>query len=248
MFDPFEDFEQAGYLRNSYAEKDLQIVQELEHQLFRAGLDQAIAHLAKRRSLGYDDFLAVHRILFSEFYPWAGQDRAATAPGIAVTKAGTWFSHPADARRAVEEGLRIARDKRQLRQRPGEVMGLFAYGHPFLDGNGRTMLVVHSELCHRAGFSIEWHRTRKTDCLAALSAEIASPGKGILDVYLEPFVGVHQERQLWGGVIDTLPGLDGQGTEDTIAGEYSDAKVSQQYRDFERQRGYSIESGDGEPV
>lgn len=35
---------------------------------------------------------------------------------------------------------------------------------------------------------------------------------------------------------------------DTIAGEYSDAKVSQQYRDFERQRGYSIESGDGEPV
>lgn len=130
MFDPFEDFEQAGYLRNRYGEKDLQIVQELEHQLFRAGLDQAIAHLAKRRRLGYDDFLAVHRILFSAFYPWAGQDRAATAPDIAVTKAGTWFSHPADARRAVEEGLRIARDKRQFRQRSGEVMGLFAYGHP----------------------------------------------------------------------------------------------------------------------
>lgn len=247
MFDPFKDFEQAGYLRNRYGEKDLQIVQELEHQLFRAGLDQAIAHLAKRRRLGYDDFLAVHRILLSAFYPWAGQDRAATAPDIAVTKAGTWFSHPADARRAVEEGLRIARDKRQFRQRSGEVMGLFAYGHPFLDGNGRTMLVVHSELCHRAGFSIEWHRTRKTDYLEALSAEIASPGKGILDDYLEPFVGVHQERPLWGGVIDTLSGLDGQGPEDTIAGEHSDAEVARQYRDFERQRGYSVEPDDGGP-
>ena len=164
-----------------------------------------------------------------------------------MTKAGTWFSHPADARRAVEEGLRIARDKRQFRQRSGEVMGLFAYGHPFLDGNGRTMLVVHSELCHRAGFSIEWHRTRKTDCLEALSAEIASPGKGILDDYLEPFVGVHQERPLWGGVIDTLSGLDGRGPEDTIAGEHSDAEVARQYRDFERQRGYSVEPDDGGP-
>lgn len=240
MFDPFKDFAQAGYLRNRYAEKDPQIVQELEHQLFRATLDEAIAYLAKRQALAYEDFLAVHGILFSAFYPWAGQDRAATAPDIAVSKAGTWFSHPLDARRAVEEGLRIARDPARLRQRPGEVMGLFAYGHPFLDGNGRTMLVVHSELCHRAGFCIEWHRTRKADYLAALSAEIASPGRAVLDAYLQPFVGVHQDRHLWGGLIGALPGLDGQGTEDTIEGEYSDADVSEKYREFERRRGYRI--------
>ena len=184
MFDPFKDFDERGYLRNLYAEKDPQIVQELEHQLFRAGLDEALAFLATRRTVAYAEFLEVHRILFSAFYPWAGQDRVATAPDSAVSKAGTWFSHPRDARRAVEAGLRMAANPRQLRQRPGEVMGLFAYGHPFLDGNGRTMLVIHSELCHRAGFCIEWHRTRKADYLAALSAEIASPGKGILDAYL----------------------------------------------------------------
>ena len=247
MFDPFKDFEQAGYLRNRYREKDPKIVQELEHQLFRAGLDEAIAHLAKRRNLGYEDFLEVHRILFSAFYPWAGQDRAAMAPDIAVTQAGTWFSHPLDTRRAVEAGLQIARDKRQLRQRLGEVMGLFAYGHPFLDGNGRTMLVVHSELCHRAGFCIEWQRTRKTDYLAALSEEIASPGRGILDGYLRPFVGDHQERAWWGGAIGTLPGLDGRGTEDTVEGEYSDAEVSQKYRQFQERRGYRTEPiGEGD--
>jgi len=240
VFDPFKDFAQAGYLRNLYAEKDPQIVQELEHQLFRAGLDEAIVHLAKRRVLDYADFLEVHRILFSAFYPWAGRDRGTTAPDIAVTKAGTWFSHPLDARRAVEEGLRIARDKRELRRRPGEVMGLFAYGHPFLDGNGRTMLVVHSELCHRAGFCIEWHRTNKADYLAALSEEIASPGRGILDGYLVPFIGAQQERHLWGGVISGLPGLDGQGAEDTVEGEYLDAEVSQKYREFEQRRGYRL--------
>jgi fido (protein-threonine AMPylation protein) len=40
-FDPFKDFETSGYLRNKFAEKDPQIVQELEHQMFRASLDEA---------------------------------------------------------------------------------------------------------------------------------------------------------------------------------------------------------------
>jgi cell filamentation protein len=77
-------------------------------------------------------------------------------------------------------------------------MGWFAYGHPFLDGNGRTMLIIHSELCHRADFCIEWQRTRKTDYLTALSAEISSPGKGHLDRYLNLFVGTSRARDLWG--------------------------------------------------
>jgi len=236
MFDPFKDFEQAGYLRNLYGEKDPQIVRELEHTLFRAGLDEALAYVAKRRTLGYGDFLAVHGILFSAFYPWAGQDRAAIAPTIAVSKGGTVFSHPLDARRAVEEGLRIGQDKAALRQRPGEVMGLFAYGHPFLDGNGRTMLIVHSELCHRAGFCIEWQRTRKADYLAALSAEIVSPGQGVLDGYVLNFVGGARERQLWGGAIDGIQGLDGRSVEDAVDGEYFDARVMQKYQAFDMKR------------
>lgn len=242
MFDPFKDFETAGYLRNKFAERDLEIVQELEHQMFRASLDEAIAHLARRRgALRYEDFLGVHRILFEGLYPWAGQDRAATAPEIAVTKAGTWFCHPAHAQWAVQEGLRIGSNKRLLRQRPGEVMGLFAFGHPFLDGNGRTMLVVHTELCHRAGFCIEWHRTSKSEYLAALSAEIATPGKGILDAYLLRFVGESRERQAWGGMIGGLLGLDGNGVDDVVAGNYEDAEVAEQYREFERRRGYRVE-------
>lgn len=250
MFDPFNDFETAGYLRNKFAEKDPQIVQELEHQMFRASLDEAIAHLAKRRgALRYEEFLSVHRILFEGFYPWAGQDRAVTAPQVAVTKAGTWFCHPAHARLAVQEGLRIGNDKRLLRQRPGEVMGLFAYGHPFLDGNGRTMLVVHTELCHRAGFCIEWHRTSKADYLTALSAEIGTPGKGILDAYLQPFLGESQDRQGWGGMIGDLPGLNGKAEGDAVAGNYGDEEVSEQYREFERQRGYVIDPlADGSDV
>lgn len=103
------------------------------------------------------------------------------------------------------------------------------------------MLVVHTELCHRAGFCVEWHRTSKSDYLSALSAEIASPGKGILDAYLLPFVGESRKRHAWGGMIGGLSGLDGQGAVDSVAGNYDDAEVFEQYREFERRRAYGIE-------
>lgn len=61
MFDPFKDFEQAGYLRNRYGEKDPKIVQELEHQLFRAGLGEALTHLARCRDC-HSMFWACSRI------------------------------------------------------------------------------------------------------------------------------------------------------------------------------------------
>ena len=41
------------------------------------------------------------------------------------------------------------------------------------------MLVAHLVLCNRAGFSINWGKTKKADYLAALSGEIERPGKGI---------------------------------------------------------------------
>ncbi|MCU4582643.1 Fic family protein [Acinetobacter gyllenbergii] len=236
MFDPFNDFEQAGYLRNNYKEKDSEIVRELEHTMFRAGLDDALVYLEQRDILRYEDFLEVHRILFQEFYPWAGQDRAVTAPNCSVSKAGTIFCHPQDARRAVDEGLRIGQNKDSMRKHPGEVMGFFAYGHPFLDGNGRTMLIIHNELCHRAGFSINWHLTKKIDYLRALSAEIESPLKGHLDCYLGHFIGQSQDRGFWRETIHGLQGLDGQSIQNTVDGEYSDALVAQKYQSFEFKR------------
>ena len=236
MFDPFRDFEQVGYLRNLFHEKDPKIIRDLEHTMFRAGLDEALEYLSKCKKLVYDDFLNVHRILFSEFYPWAGQDRVVTAPQFAVSKAGTMFCHPQDIRRAMDEGLRMGQEKPYMRVHPGEVMGYFAYGHPFLDGNGRTMLIIHSELCHRAGFCIDWQRTKKIDYLAALSREISSPGKGLLDAYLVNFIEEPRDRIRWGGSIHGIQGLDGSGIENSVDGEYSDTQVMAKYKKFEMNR------------
>lgn len=240
MFDPFKDFETAGYLRNFEREKDLDIVKVAEHELFRANLPDAVAYLGRVKNLRYAHFLHVHRLLFQGFYPWAGQDRAITTPESAIHKGQTLFAHPLDAQRAVNEGLRLGQDASKMRMRPGEVMGLFAYGHPFLDGNGRTMLLVHAQLCQRAGFSILWQNTRKNDYLLALTGEIASPGKGILDRYLLEFIGPAQTTESWVSTVATLQGLGGTRAQDEIAGSVDDPVVLAQYQQFERQRSYQI--------
>ena len=240
MFDPFKDFQTAGYLRNFDGEKDLYIVKVVEHELFRANLLEAVDSLSRLERLTYQDFLQVHRILFQGFYPWAGQDRATTAPESSINKGQTLFAHPYAAELAVNEGLRLGHEAKKMRTRLGEVMGLFAFGHPFLDGNGRTMLLVHAELCRRAGFSILWQHTRKNDYLLALTNEIASPGKGILDRYLFEFIGPAQATGEWINTVKTLQGLDGTSAQDEIVGSFQDPAVFAQYQQFERQRGYEI--------
>lgn len=240
MFDPFGDFDRAGYLRNHSAEKDLELVKIAEHQLFRAQLGEAFAYLAKREPITYRDFLKVHEILFGGLYPWAGKDRAELVPGRSVTKGSVIFAHPGSCRLAVEEGVSQAQAKGQIVRRPGFVMGMFAYGHPFLDGNGRTMLVVHAELCFRAVMSIDWTRTSKDGYLRALTREIESPNDGHLDAYLRPFICEQIQRDAWMKAMDGMPGLDGANAEDNASSSYADPQVAEQYENFERRRNYML--------
>ncbi|KUI97781.1 Fic/DOC family protein [Vibrio sp. MEBiC08052] len=236
VFDPFLDFEENGYLQNRFKEKDPNVIRELEHTMFRAGLDDALKYLSKREEITYRDFLEVHRILFSEIYPWAGRDRNELVPDKAISKAGVKFCHPMEIRRSIDYGLRLGQDKEYMQANPGEVMGLFAYGHPFLDGNGRTMLLIHTELCHRACFSIAWEKTTKFDYLTALSKEIERPRDKTLNAYLSQFIGSPRNRDAWGGSIQSIKGLNGVGETNHVDGDYSDEQISREYQAYKLER------------
>lgn len=236
VFDPFLDFDVNGYLQNKFKEKDPTVIKDLEHTMFRAGLDDALNYLSKQEELTYGDFLEVHRILFSEIYPWAGKDRSELVPDKAISKAGVKFCHPAEIQLSINYGLRLGQDHKYMRDNSGEIMGLFAYGHPFLDGNGRTMLLIHTELCHRAGFSIEWEKTTKSDYLSALSKEIEKPRDKSLDAYLSQFIGSSRDRDSWGGSIKSIKGLDGVGETNNVDGDYSDERVSSEYLAYKVER------------
>jgi len=100
--------------------------------------------------------------------------------------------------------------KRYLRAHPGEIIGYLAFGHPFLDGNGRTMVTLFSAMAQRAGFSIDWSATDKDAYLAALTKEIDTPSKGHLDQYLEQFIGEPISHEGLSTQVINAPGLGGR--------------------------------------
>ena len=208
-FDPFGDYGTRGYLRNTRGADEV-AVKRLEHAAFRGELDYALEHLKSKTTLTYEDVLQTHAKLFSGLYPWAGQDRTVTAPDSAIGKNGdfTMFSHPAASRLAVEQALQMASNGNTMRAKSGEIMGLLAHAHPFLDGNGRTIMTVHADLCRRAGIHIDWSQTNKTDYLNALTKELDAPGKGHLDAYLKPFIRTEAlELAQTAKTLRDLPGL-----------------------------------------
>jgi cell filamentation protein len=133
MFDVFGDFETRGYLRNSEGLKELSKVKRLEHRVFLKNLPKAIEYLKGIKIIAYQDVLHTHRILFLDLYPWAGQDRQATAPDVAIVRAGRsdLFAHPRFTQDAVQYALKLGQDRAHMAAHPGEVMGHLAHAHRF---------------------------------------------------------------------------------------------------------------------
>jgi cell filamentation protein len=145
------------------------------------------------------------------------------------------FAYPQDIRRAIDYGLEHGQDKKFMAAKPGEVMGYFAYGHPFLDGNGRTIMVLHCVLSQRAGFSIDWAATNKSEYLAALTKELDDPHKEHLDAYLKPFIKSAISPDMFAANIAAAPGLDGE-DEDTVLGTTDDPELKAKYEAQELRR------------
>jgi cell filamentation protein len=234
-FDPFGDFETRGYLRNIVRAKDPEIVRRLQHNSFITGIDDAFNRLAARKRLSYDDMLGTHKILFEAVFPWAGEDRLKNAPHLAVSKGSVIFAFPQDIRRSVDYALEQGQDKKFMAAKPGEVMGYLAYGHPFLDGNGRAIMVVHSVLVQRAGLSIDWAATVKKDYFTALTEELELPGKGLLDAHLRPFIRSAVPHSGLAAIVAAVPGLDGN-ADNTVLGEASDPELRARYEAQELKR------------
>jgi cell filamentation protein len=248
IFDPFYDFETRGYLRNFNGEKDLQKIKMAEHVSFLAKLDTALQQLSLIDRLSYQNILDTHKTLFGDVYPWAGQDRLQTSPDIAVSKGTVLFAHPQDAPIAAGYALQSGHDPSFLASKPGEVMGYLAYAHPFLDGNGRAIMVIHTELAQRAGVSIEWAATDKIDYLTALTREIESPGKGHLDSYLKPFLRAAVGHDRLAAHVARVSGLDGNPDQplgaNEVLGRFSDPALQARYRHQQERR----QQGRGESI
>lgn len=245
-FDPFGDFDERGYLRNTAGAKEASDIKELEHLSFVSNLRDTLLFLSGERTISYQTFLDVHKLIFSNIYPWAGKDRFELTPDLGVSKGKegspgfTKFANPYEIESAINYGLSLAKNKEKFKSKPGQVMGNLAFAHPFLDGNGRTLILVYMELCHRAGFSIEWSKTDKNKYLINLSREIYDPSKGSLDSYLMPFVSKKLDRNYWHNEIISIKGLSGLDDERMVYKNGDDNNLPLSPGDFVRQNAYRM--------
>jgi cell filamentation protein len=67
------------------------------------------------------------------------------------------------------------------------VFGYLAHAHPFLEGNGTTILTIFAELTRRSGFHVEWESIDKAQFLLTLTRELLGPGKAIMDGLVLPY-------------------------------------------------------------
>lgn len=123
---------------------------------------------------------AMHRYLFQDVYPWAGetrQDRAfqgyKPANNVQADHLMTYANHrriSADlealaAQLAVENNLK-GLTKPQFVERAAYYLDHFNHVHPFREGNGRTMQVVLLHLGHQAGYRLSFDKVYRDFNLA----------------------------------------------------------------------------------
>jgi cell filamentation protein len=210
VFDPFGDYATRGYLRNRLGISDLDDIKVLEHANFRSNLEEALGHLRSVKGpIRYAHFLKVHAILFGDLYPWAGRDRHQLGVETFINKGSVQFEAPQLIEQAMAHALDEGNNRKKMQDRPGYIMGMLAWAHPFLDGNGRTMLLVHMELCHRAGYAIDWANSSKQEYLDALTKEIEQPRNGSLDQYMLCRKRDPVAPEEWHQLLIDIPGLDG---------------------------------------
>lgn len=120
----------------------------------------------------------IHRHLFSDVYPWAGELRT-----VPIAKgAGTAFCSPEKIEpafaqvAALLDELNLLRDVAPLLypETLGRIYNAVNTIHPFREGNGRTQREFVSALAAKAGYTLEW--TRVAGIVNDLASEYARRG------------------------------------------------------------------------
>lgn len=123
---------------------------------------------------------AMHRYIFQDVYPWAGetrQDRSfqgyKPAANVQADHLMTYANHrrigsdvEALAAQLTAENNLKGLSKPQFVERAAYYLDHFNHVHPFREGNGRTMQAVLMQLGHQAGYRISFEKVYKDFNLA----------------------------------------------------------------------------------
>jgi cell filamentation protein len=157
----------TSVLKNLLDITDPRLLDEAEVALFVIRAEEP----SPNGSFDLNHYLELHRHLFQDVYPWAGEIRT-----IRIGKGGNWFCYPeyisSELERVFAElgdpgtlGLMAAPDfARHVAHFLAELNAV----HPFRDGNGRTQLAFLAILAEQAGFTFDEERLDRNRVIHAM--------------------------------------------------------------------------------
>ncbi|MHB8184551.1 MAG: Fic/DOC family protein [Dermatophilaceae bacterium] len=159
-----------------YLDPTTGILRNLAHARTQVALDKAEGDLSASRlyQLGerypvkatgdLAELRGIHRHLFQDVYPWAGEVRT-----VDISKGGSTFVPMALVDRAAGFAVEELRAERFLRglgraqfvDRLAHHYDQINHLHPFREGNGRTQRVFWSRVARDAGWQLDWRLTTR---------------------------------------------------------------------------------------
>lgn len=113
---------------------------------------------------------AIHRYLFEEIYPWAGQIRT-----VSIRKGNTMFALPLRIETEAKKLFSLLKQENYLNDLPFEQMvkrlafylGEINILHPFREGNGRTQRAFIMQLAEQAGYRLDFSHLTPDEMIEA---------------------------------------------------------------------------------
>lgn len=142
----------TNVLKNLLDIDDPQLLDEAELALFLTRAEEP----APIGDFNVDHYLSLHRHLFQDVYPWAGEIRS-----IRIGKDGNWFCYPEYVATQLDRVFAELGDPDawtsmnapDFARHVGHFLAELNAVHPFREGNGRTQLTFLAMLTERSGFT-----------------------------------------------------------------------------------------------
>jgi len=182
-------------LINSRNIRDADLLQTAEIEFAKARMMQGLPN----GGFDYEHLKAIHKHLFQDIYPWAGQERT-----IRMSKGGSQFAFPDYIRGELDKLFKQLKsdhhlqrlDQQTFTEKAAYYFNELNAAHPFREGNGRTNRIFFNQLAEQAGFTLAWHKTNHRDYMQASIEGFQGHNEPMIKVFSSITLPLEKEQSL----------------------------------------------------
>ena len=160
----------TNVLKNNLNIRDLDTLHRAERD-FSSVRQAELANMGVTGDFSFEHLCSIHRHLFQDVYPWAGEKRTVDISKGTIFCLVQFIELQFDElyqKLKSENFLTDVSDKVEMSKRLAFYLGEINMIHPFREGNGRTQRIYIEQLCLNNGkFEIDFTEATKDEMIAA---------------------------------------------------------------------------------